>query len=60
MGDKNLLVLLKQKRFLPFFLTQLFGAFNDNVYKNTLVILVAIHATSLSRLRIPAGTGVKF
>jgi len=31
--------LLRQRRFLPFFLTQFLGAFNDNVYKNALVIL---------------------
>jgi len=42
--------LLRQRRFLPFFLTQFLGAFNDNVYKNALVILVAFHAASLSRL----------
>ena len=33
--------LLKQKRFLPFFITQFFGAFNDNVFKNALIILIA-------------------
>jgi len=49
MGDHNQFELLKQRRFLPFFLTQLFGAFNDNVYKNALIILVAFHATSLSK-----------
>jgi len=32
--------LLKQKRFLPLFLTQFFGAFNDNLFKNALVILI--------------------
>lgn len=32
--------LLTQRRFLPFFITQTLGAFNDNVYKNALVILV--------------------
>ena len=50
MGPHNQFELLKQRRFLPFFLTQLFGAFNDNVYKNALIILVAFHATSLSKL----------
>jgi len=50
MGHPNQFELLKQRRFLPFFLTQLFGAFNDNVYKNALIILVAFHATSLSKL----------
>jgi 1-acyl-sn-glycerol-3-phosphate acyltransferase len=33
--------LLAQKRFLPFFVTQFFGAFNDNVFKNALIILIA-------------------
>lgn len=33
--------LLKQRRFLPYFITQALGAFNDNVYKNVLLILVA-------------------
>ncbi len=32
--------LLKDKRFLPLFLTQFFGAFNDNLFKNALVILI--------------------
>jgi MFS family permease len=38
--------LLKQKRFGPLFLTQFLGAFNDNVYKNALVILLAYKATT--------------
>ena len=32
--------LIKQKRFAPYFLTQFLGAFNDNVFKNALVILL--------------------
>jgi 1-acyl-sn-glycerol-3-phosphate acyltransferase len=32
--------LLTERRFLPFFLTQALGAFNDNVYRNIFVILV--------------------
>jgi MFS family permease len=32
--------LLKQRRFAPFFITQSLGAFNDNVFKNALGILV--------------------
>lgn len=32
--------LLKQRRFLPLFLTQFFGAFNDNVFKNALIVLL--------------------
>lgn len=33
--------LLTQRRFVPYFITQALGAFNDNVYKNVLLILVA-------------------
>lgn len=29
------------QRFFPYFVTQFFGAFNDNIYKNTLLIFVA-------------------
>ena len=36
--------LLTKQRFLPYFLTQAFGAFNDNVYKNVLLILIAFAA----------------
>jgi acyl-[acyl-carrier-protein]-phospholipid O-acyltransferase/long-chain-fatty-acid--[acyl-carrier-protein] ligase len=36
----NELNLLQSKRFLPLFITQFLGAFNDNVYKNALVILI--------------------
>ena len=32
--------LLKTKRFAPFFWTQFFGAFNDNVFKNSLMALL--------------------
>ncbi len=35
---KNQLHLLKSKRFLPLFTTQFCGAFNDNVFKNALLI----------------------
>src|SRR5258706_12318606 len=41
---------LPDRRFGPFFLTQLLGAFNDNLYKNSLVILVAYHAATYSSL----------
>ncbi len=37
---KNQFSLLRQRQFLPLFLTQYFGAFNDNVFKNALVILI--------------------
>ncbi len=33
--------LLSQRRFLPYFATQFLGAFNDNIFKNSLLLLVA-------------------
>lgn len=42
--SKNQFVLLKQRRFLPFFVTQFLGAFNDNVFKNALIILIAFQS----------------
>ncbi|MGF1720289.1 MFS transporter [Vibrio kyushuensis] len=36
--------LLTKKRFLPYFITQFFGAFNDNIFKNILLLLVAFAA----------------
>ncbi|EUJ11743.1 MFS transporter [Methylophilaceae bacterium 11] len=46
----NQFQLLKQKRFLPFFLTQFLGAFNDNLFKTVLITLVAFHASTLGNL----------
>lgn len=44
--------LLRQRRFLPFFITQALGAFNDNVYKNALVILVAFGVAGMTPAQI--------
>lgn len=41
--------LLSTRRFRPFFLTQLLGAFNDNLYKNGLTIFIAFQAASVTR-----------
>ncbi|HSW94504.1 MAG TPA: acyl-[ACP]--phospholipid O-acyltransferase [Gammaproteobacteria bacterium] len=46
----NQLSLLKVRRFLPLFLTQFFGAFNDNVYKNALVILITYTLTVSAKI----------
>ncbi|MCX4025964.1 MFS transporter [Endozoicomonas sp. SM1973] len=43
--EKSQFGLLKRRRFLPFFLTQFFGAFNDNIFKNSLVFLVTFNIT---------------
>ena len=40
--------LLATRRFLPFFLTQFLGAFNDNVFRNALVVSIAYSATVAS------------
>ncbi|MGZ8269708.1 MAG: MFS transporter [Methylophilus sp.] len=46
----NQFQLMNEQRFRPFFFTQFLGAFNDNVFKTTLVTLVAFHAASLTTL----------
>jgi MFS family permease len=45
--------LLRTRRFLPLFITQFLGAFNDNVFKNALVVLLTFHAAQWTTL--PAG-----
>jgi 1-acyl-sn-glycerol-3-phosphate acyltransferase len=50
MGSPNQFRLLTERRFLPFFGAQALGAFNDNVYRNLLVILITYHAASATTL----------
>lgn len=38
--------LLTQRRFLPYFCTQFLGAFNDNIYKSALIIMVTYRLVS--------------
>lgn len=45
MNTNNQFQLLRERRFLPFFVTQFLGAFNDNVYKNALITLLAFQVT---------------
>jgi len=40
MAEHNQFRLLRERRFLPFFLTQALGAFNDNVFRNATVLLI--------------------
>ena len=40
MSDSNQYSLLRQRRFAPFFVTQFLGAFNDNIFRNGLIILI--------------------
>jgi 1-acyl-sn-glycerol-3-phosphate acyltransferase len=44
--------LLSERRFGPFFWTQALGAFNDNVYKNALVIMITFQALALSASQV--------
>ncbi len=50
MAQQSQFKLLAQRRFLPFFGAQALGAFNDNVYKNVLVILATYQAASYTTL----------
>ncbi|MEO7728065.1 MAG: MFS transporter [Burkholderiales bacterium] len=50
MSEQNQFSLLRTRRFLPFFCTQFLGAFNDNVYKNALIIMLAFHAAALTTM----------
>jgi hypothetical protein len=50
MSQSNQFRLFAQRRFLPFFSAQALGAFNDNVYKNVLVILATYQATAYTTL----------
>ncbi|HSG21756.1 MAG TPA: MFS transporter [Azonexus sp.] len=43
--------LLKTRRFAPFFVTQFLGAFNDNLFKNALVVLLTFQAAQWTTLR---------
>lgn len=44
MSSKSQFSLFSQRRFLPYFVTQALGAFNDNLYKNTLLLFIALFA----------------
>ena len=42
MSSKGQFSLFSERRFLPYFVTQALGAFNDNLYKNTLLLFIAL------------------
>jgi len=48
MSDTNQFQLLRERRFLPFFLTQALGAFNDNVFKTALVAMITYRSAELT------------
>jgi MFS family permease len=43
--------LLQTRRFLPFFTTQFLGAFNDNLLKNALIVLLTFQASSWTTMK---------
>lgn len=47
MMQKSQFKLLETRRFLPLFVSQFLGAFNDNTFKNALVILITYRLASL-------------
>lgn len=52
MSSKSQFGLLAQRRFLPFYLTQFSGAFNDNLFKTALLLLITYSAGDLMGLSV--------
>ena len=50
MSKSSQFSLLSQRRFGPFFWTQFFGAFNDNLFKTALMVILAYDALSWTTL----------
>lgn len=46
--SRNQFALCLERRFGPFFLTQFLGAFNDNIFRNALIVYIAFHVTDSS------------
>src|SRR6187431_1274228 len=46
--------LLRTRRFLPFFLTQFLGAFNDNLFRNAVVVSITFGAAAASNAGVMA------
>jgi 1-acyl-sn-glycerol-3-phosphate acyltransferase len=51
MQDQTQFQLLGSRRFGPLFVTQFLGAFNDNLFKNALVLLLTYQAASITDMR---------
>src|SRR5439155_990357 len=52
MSQSSQFSLLRQRRFGPFFWTQFFGAFNDNVFKTALLTILTYEALSWTTLNV--------
>jgi 1-acyl-sn-glycerol-3-phosphate acyltransferase len=49
-SDHSQFALLKERRFMPFFITQGLGAFNDNIFKNGLAAMLVFNSAQLAGL----------
>ena len=52
MSESNQFALLKERRFAPFFGTQFLGAFNDNIFRNGLIILITFQGVKVFGLGV--------
>ncbi|MCX7893699.1 MAG: MFS transporter [Burkholderiales bacterium] len=57
-GERSQFRLIGERRFGPFFATQFLGAFNDNVLKNAIVILITFEAVRLGTLAPPVAVNI--
>lgn len=55
MREPNQFDLLRTRRFAPYFMVQVLGAFNDNLYKNGLVALIAFIPATLANTSLNQG-----
>ncbi len=53
MHKPNQFDLLKSRRFLPLFLTQFLGAFNDNLFKNSMLVMITFLGLTTMGLDAP-------
>ncbi|MCL2645258.1 MAG: MFS transporter, partial [Betaproteobacteria bacterium] len=51
-GQHSQFSLLRERRFWPLFVTQFLGAFNDNAYKNALLVLLTFSAASWTGMKL--------
>ena len=58
MSSANQFSLLKERRFAPFFATQFLGAFNDNIFRNGLIILITFQGTQILGLNTSQLTNI--
>ena len=57
-GDRSQFRLIGERRFGPFFFTQFLGAFNDNVLKNAIVILITFETVRLAAVAAPVAVNI--